>query len=496
MPKPKAYGHRQPHSRMGSSTSIVKLSALTPAHRQDSVQRLQLVQAAATQGLKQPPKNSKQNGRHRAQGAVLLQPSARRPATPPPPPAPARQAVESPSSTTEDEWESSKSGAVTPNPEPEPEPAPAPAPSGPNEPGSVHPALPPLTASDVTVMTMARPDEPSPATPKPVQKAPLLDTAIALLQNAPSSAPAIARQQQPPPLLASPTITPPPPAQAPHSQQPSSARRARPRSAIFPDGAVMSLLVPSRRDSVPALDDDSRARHRHSSSAHRQSLQLATASSSPPLSVHSISAFPASRPHPLLRGMSHSGASVGPLLTSDPTHATLSPNPASQPSSPNSERSRPGASSSMSISGRLLRRTSQSSIKSVATLPATSTVTALLTSPSASSTAENVNGTFSRTRNHSITSGSASAAVSSLAKASKSVVAPAPLWQTAVTFKSTHQYQLDGGGGGGPFGLLAPEVRARRATVARSHAPGIASFQRVVAQRMALSKRKNGMNPV
>ncbi|EJD52552.1 hypothetical protein AURDEDRAFT_111210 [Auricularia subglabra TFB-10046 SS5] len=489
MPKPKAHGHRQPHSRTGSSTSVVKLSALTPAHRQDSAQRLQLVQAAATQGLQQPPKKSKQNGRHHAQGPVLLQPATRRPATPPPPPAPARQAVESPSSTTEDEWESSESGAVTPNPEPEPEPAPAPAPCGPAEPGSVRPALPPSMASDVTVMTMARPDdEPSPATPKPAQKPPLLDTAIALLQNAPSSAPAIARQQQPPPLLASPTITPPP-AQAPHSQQPSPARRPRPQSAIFPAGAVMTPLMPSRRDSVPVLDDDPRARHRHSSSAHRQSLQLATASSSRPLSVHSIAAFPASRPHPLLRGMSHSGASVGPLLTSDPAHATLSPNPASQPSSPNSERSRPGASSSMSISGRLLRRTSQSSIKSVATLPATSTVTALSTSPSASSTAENVNGTFGRTRNHSITSGSASAAVSSLAKASKSVTAPAPLWQTAVAFKSTHQYQLDGGGA---FGLLAPEVRARHATVAKSHAPGIASFQRVVAQRMALSKRKTG----
>lgn len=480
MPKPKAHGHRQPHSRTGSSTSVVKLAALTPAHRQDSAQRIQLVQAAGTQGLQQPPKKSKQNGRHHAQGAVLLQPAARRPATPPPPPAPARQVVESPSSNTEDEWESSESGAVTPNPEPEPEPAPAPA-RAPLDPGSVRPPLPPSMSSDVTVMTSARPDdEPSPATPKPAQKPPLLDTAIALLQNAPSSAPAIARQQQPPPpLLASPAITPPP-AQAP---QPSpAARRPRPQSAIFPAGAAMTPLVPSRRDT---LEDDARARHRHSSSSHRHSLQPGTASTSRPLSVHSIAAFPASRPHPLLRGMSHSGASVGPLLTSDPAHATLSPNPASQPSSPNSERSRPGASSSMSISGRLLRRTSQSSIKSVATLPATSTVTALSTSPSASSTAENVNGTFGRARNHSVT-GSASAAVSSLAKASKSVAAPVPLWQTTVTFKSTHQYHIDAGGA---FDLLASDVRARHATVAKSHAPGIASFQRVVAQRMALKRR-------
>ncbi|KZV85885.1 hypothetical protein EXIGLDRAFT_725455 [Exidia glandulosa HHB12029] len=493
MPKPKTHG--RPHSRTGSSTSVVKLSALTPAHRSDSAQRIvhQPLQPPTTQ---QPPKKPKHNGKPHTQILLQQPPAQRRPATPPN--THARRAIESPSGNTEDEWESSESTTVTPNPELA------------DDGDAVADDRPTPVPANPDVTTPRFEDEPGPATPKQSQKPPLLDMNAAAAAAAqqrlqlqqstnPSSGSQSARQppaQQMPALLASPAIVP---ASATLAEHPiKKTGRPRPHSAIFPAGAGMTPLVPSRRDSHDG-DESAKARHRHSISAqHRFSLNMQPGSgaSSPsrPMSMHSIAGIP-SRPHPLLRGLSHSGvasSTVEPLLTSDSATATLSPNPSasmsgSQPASPNSQTSRTNASSAMSIGGRLFRRPSTSSIRSVATLPATS-VTALSTSPSTSSTGVKATGTFGRARTPS--TASSSAALSSLAQAQAAtgrVASPPPIWKTSIVFggQIPHHHHPEGGGA---FALLQPEVRAQHAAVATWHAPGLTSFERVVAQRIARTK--------
>jgi len=217
----------------------------------------------------------------------------------------------------------------------------------------------------------------------------------------------------------------------PHPEPPpQSEPRPRPQSAILPS------TLSHRRHDFPIS---------HST----ESLHLTS-------KRHSISARPSSshgpptRPHPLFRGLSHSGvaSASSPLVTSDSVQALISPGPfsKSQPASP-----------SHSTAQKQLRRTSISSVASAATLP-------VITIPD------------SRTR--TLSTNSASHALHSLSTTASRPPTP-PLSTLSVLFPPPTAVEDD------IHILLPPFCKAAHATVVAFRNPILDSFERVIQAKMA-----------
>ncbi|KAH7108204.1 hypothetical protein BKA62DRAFT_13228 [Auriculariales sp. MPI-PUGE-AT-0066] len=507
MPKPKA----RPHSRQGSSTSVVRLAGLT---RVDSTQRLDRVvvaQPPSNLNISQlPPKKTKQQGRQ-AQQSAIQQPASRKHAN-----GGGRQAAVADDDSDEDgdAWESSESGAVTPNPDPADlehvdqatlsTDGTAQAVSEPNvTPRTEHPE--PLLATPKPVLKLSMP--PVDQEPPPLSSAtPVTATTATITREAPAGPTAAAAHNRPahqlpydkvPVLLASPAIQ----SELRPQQEHPPPRRARPQSAIFPAGAGMTPLNPDR---------DLQSQRRRGS-AHTIDEPVGMSSrKSRPVSVHSLVGLP-SRPHPLLRGISHSGmatptTSIGPLLNADPAHALLSPTlssahiPRSTPSSPGSSHAAPATG------GGLFRRKSVSSIKSVATLPATSSTTAvsdlnptLSTSPGSHS----VSGTTAydsrhdsaaagRLRQHTASALDILQQTQAANKAGGKVGAvrssEPPANRLVVTFAQARALDpFRSNRRAAPHPLLSEEAMARHVAVTQFVDPGLASLERVLGLRGPLS---------